>query len=478
MKGKNMIRVSAIVSAYFGEKYLQGRLDNLLREKVDEIIVICQVGSPEEKISNKYYLEQKIRTLITTDDIPTVYDAWNRGIKEASGEFVTNANCDDRFTKGGLALLVKALDDHPDYAVAYGNQEIVEKVDGNVVGFFNWNEGGFRELLDGDFLGPMPLWRKSLHEKYGYFDAGMISAGDYEFWLRLAFNNEKFFKVNKTVGRYLRADNSLERRDPSLAMFETAQARTRYFHQAGAGVNGELYIGMCTTRQLDVEHVLSLITTREFTWFPVKNQPADFARNMIVNTFLNNPAKPDFLLLTDSDATWAGKKAVDRLMERNLPMVCGTFFKRDIPPVPTIGPSASTNASGDSMYNFGKTIEAVLARISKSGLKDDEVNNNLVLPKDESDLFKIDGCGMHFVMIRRDVLEAIDPPWFQYTVPGAGEDFAFCRKVRAAGFDIYADLSVYSGHIVGDGLNFGLRQFLMFYNNTKEINSKEQIWKA
>jgi GT2 family glycosyltransferase len=146
--------------------------------------------------------------------------------------------------------------------------------------------------------------------------------------------------------------------------------------------------------------------------------------------------------------------------------------------VPTIGPSASTNASGDSMYNFGKTIEAILERMKKSGLSDEEVTNNLVLPKDDSDLFKIDGCGMHFVMIRRDVLEAIDPPWFQYTVAGAGEDFAFCRKVRAAGFDIYADLSVYSGHIVGDGLNFGLRQFLMFYNNTKEINSKEQIWKA
>lgn len=466
--------VSAVISAYFGAEYLEGRIENLQKQDPKpEIIVVCQFGSPEIEITKKYSV-----VVVPTTDIPTVYAAWNLGIKAAKGQYITSANCDDRFSKGGLALLVKALDEHPEYAIAYGNQEIVEKVGGPVVSWFKWAEGGFRELLDGCFLGPMPLWRKNLHEKYGYFDPGMTSAGDYEFWLRLAFNNEKFFKVDKIVGQYLKSDSSVEHRDANLSKFETTEARSRYFNQGGSGTNGQVVIGMPTTRQLDVEHVISLITTREFTWSPLKNQPADVARNIIISRFLDNPLKPEFLLFTDSDATWDGKKAVDRLVDRNLPFVSGVFFKRDIPPIPTLGPSAGMNETSDNFYHFGKTIEAIMERLEKSGLQDNELNNNIVLPKDETDLFKIDGCGAHFVMIRRDVLEKIKPPWFQYSTQGAGEDFVFCRKVKDAGFDMYADLSVYSGHIVGDGLNFGLKQFLMFYRNTKEIKPKEQIWKV
>lgn len=466
-----MTKVSAIISAYFGAEFLEGRIKNLQeQDPLPEIVVVCQFGSPEIEIAKKHKV-----VLVPTDDIPTIYKAWNLGIEACHGEYITNANCDDRFSKNGLKELVVALDEHPDYAVAYGNQEIVNKIGGPVVSWFKWSSGGFRELLEGCFLGPMPLWRKNLHDKYGGFDPGFTSAGDYEFWLRLAFNNEKFFKVNKIVGRYLKNDKSLERRDVNRNRFEVMEAKSRYFNNSGEG-KGMVMIGMPTTRQLDIEYVMSLITTREFIWSPQKNQPADFSRNVIVQNFLSDPMKPEFLLFTDSDATWLGKQAVDRLIERDLPVVCGMFFKRDIPPVPTMGPSGGFDERGNQLYHFGKTIEAILARIKKSGLKEDEIHNTIVLPKDETDLFEIEGCGTHFVLIKREVLEKIKPPWFQYTTAGAGEDFYFCRKIREAGFSIHADLSVYTGHIAGDGLVFGLKQFLMFYNHTKEINAKEQIW--
>ena len=64
-----------------------------------------------------------------------------------------------------------------------------------------------------------------------------------------------------------------------------------------------------------------------------------------------------------------------------------------------------------------------------------------------------DVVGMGATLIRRQVFEAISPPWFEYerwrktgemTVT---EDVAFCRKVKAAGFEILADPGLVCGHL-------------------------------
>lgn len=224
-----MPKVTAIVSAYYAAEYLEGRLDNLLaQEPKPEIIIICQTGSKEAEIANDYYLRDPCVLHVITLDIPTIYAAWNIGIRHATGTYLTNANCDDRLYPDSLATLAEALDTHPRAAVAYGNVHEVEKIDGEPVSHFDWLQGGLPELLTGCFLGPMPLWRKSLHTQYGLFDPAYQSAGDYEFWLRLAANGETFHKVEGFTGAYLKRPDSAAHRKPVLAAWETARARSKY----------------------------------------------------------------------------------------------------------------------------------------------------------------------------------------------------------------------------------------------------------
>lgn len=219
-----MSSITAIVSAYFAEKYLAGRLDNLLEQKPKpEIIIVCQTDSIEYTIAKGYPVK-----VIETPDIPTIYSAWNLAIKQSSGTYLFNANCDDRLLPGALKTLAIALDEHPKYAVAYGNQDIISEIDGEVTGKFEWAEGGLEQLLNGCFLGPMPMWRRSLHDKYGYFDADLQVAGDYEFWLRLAAAGEQFFHVRETVGIYLSNQQGAEKRQQVRTVWETARARARY----------------------------------------------------------------------------------------------------------------------------------------------------------------------------------------------------------------------------------------------------------
>jgi len=60
-------------------------------------------------------------------------------------------------------------------------------------------------------------------------------------------------------------------------------------------------------------------------------------------------------------------------------------------------------------------------------------------------LVELQAGGCAGMLIRREVLEAIEPPWFEYT--DRSEDIIFCEKAKEAGFDIYCDLSARLGHV-------------------------------
>lgn len=73
---------------------------------------------------------------------------------------------------------------------------------------------------------------------------------------------------------------------------------------------------------------------------------------------------------------------------------------------------------------------------------------------EESDVpIRVDAVGMGCTFIRREVLERLARPWFAFERAGEGaegwigEDIAFCRKAREAGFGIWAAPSVKCGHV-------------------------------
>lgn len=220
--------VSAIVSAYFTKDFLPGRLENLLKQTLKpEVVAVCHRGSPEwDRL--KGYSDVKIVSVPEESPIPTVYEAWNMGIRASTGRFITNANSDDRLFPDALLHAVRTLQSHPKYSVVYFDLEIADRIDGDPKNFFRWQEGGLQELLQACFLGPCPVWRRTLHEKYGMFDGTYQSAGDYEFWLRVASKGEKFYHLKEVLGRYLDRPDSVEHRLSVRATWETARAKSLY----------------------------------------------------------------------------------------------------------------------------------------------------------------------------------------------------------------------------------------------------------
>jgi hypothetical protein len=73
-------------------------------------------------------------------------------------------------------------------------------------------------------------------------------------------------------------------------------------------------------------------------------------------------------------------------------------------------------------------------------------------------LTQVDCCGLGCALIRKDLFEAIEKPYFFFAHEGdltknevgeycIGEDMYFCRKVIKGGYQIWAHGNVLCGHI-------------------------------
>jgi len=65
--------------------------------------------------------------------------------------------------------------------------------------------------------------------------------------------------------------------------------------------------------------------------------------------------------------------------------------------------------------------------------------------KPPSTLLEVDAVGFGGLMMKREVLEKVKPPRFEFK--HAGEDFDFCLKAKRAGFRIFLDGTTQMGHI-------------------------------
>lgn len=226
--------VSAIVSTYNAERFIRGKLEDLEAQSIAdrlEIIVIDSGSQQNERdVVEEFQTRYSNIQYIRTEQRETIYQAWNRGITLASGEFICNANTDDRLRCDALEVLLDTLTGNPEVALAYS--DILYTTEENAT-FANFPlSGQIRfpaykpfELLEGCNIQTAPLWRKSLHDDFGYFDERYRSAADYEFWLRISKRYD-MRHVNQFLVLCLQRAASISK--SQLASFEFFQIQQTY----------------------------------------------------------------------------------------------------------------------------------------------------------------------------------------------------------------------------------------------------------
>jgi tetratricopeptide (TPR) repeat protein len=253
------ILVSAIVSAFNSERFIRGCIADLERQSIADQteIIVVDSGSQQNERAIIAELQERLSNLryIRTDTRETVYAAWNRGIQAARGVFITNANTDDRHRADAFERMVAALDEHPEAALVYADvlqteteNETFERC--HPIGCYRWHDWDRNLLLTkGCFMGPQPMWRRSVHELYGYFDERLVTSGDYEFWLRISQTLD-FYHVRQPLGLYLVNPASIEHRNRERQHAENSEILNLY---RKAAMNGQI------VRCLPIERLIGFL---------------------------------------------------------------------------------------------------------------------------------------------------------------------------------------------------------------------------
>lgn len=242
IKNNEQILVSAIVSTYNSEKFIEGCLEDLINQtlfqqgKLEIIVVDSASQQNEETIVKKFqsFYPGQIK-YIRTEIRETIYSAWNRAIQIARGQYITNANTDDRHRSDALEIMANFLEKNPKFALVYSDQ-IITTIENQKFeectpfAFFKWPDFNCEILLHIPCVGPQPMWRKSLHKEFGLFDANLKIAGDYEWWLRIAGKYD-FFHINELLGLYYLNPNGLEHSNQSDCLVETEKVKNFYLEK-------------------------------------------------------------------------------------------------------------------------------------------------------------------------------------------------------------------------------------------------------
>jgi len=239
-KVKNRYRVSIITSIFKCESFIQHFLEDVSRQTIfpDCELLLLNADSPENE--EKYCLEfqrcfpnnVKYKKL---DKRYTIYETWNMGADLGKADLLTNWNTDDRRVFDSLETQAEAMEADPSIDVCYGptlttyapneNVEYCKAKDG-----FGCYEATLPLMLINNSPHCLPMWRKDLHSRFGYFDVKYPVAADYDLWLRALVGGAKLQMINKLIGSYYRnpTGNSSDPRNLEKALKEISEIRERY----------------------------------------------------------------------------------------------------------------------------------------------------------------------------------------------------------------------------------------------------------
>ena len=231
--------ISIIISTYNSEKFFREKLIDLTEQTIFNKceIIIINSGSRENEnlIAEEFLVKYKNIKYIRTKERESIYQAWNRGVKAATGKYITNSNTDDRLRNDAFEILVNYLEEHPEifmiYADQYYSYAINEKFDAikNPIKMLR-PDFSYIHLLYRYILGSQPLWRNALHTNENiFFDEKYEVAGDYDFACRVA-ETHSIYHLKETLGSYYLSsgNKNKEYENKSRTLAETLEIHDIY----------------------------------------------------------------------------------------------------------------------------------------------------------------------------------------------------------------------------------------------------------
>ena len=230
-------RLSVIVSLYNAEKFISGFMDNVMEQdglSHMQILLLDAQSSDRTASIISEYNHPSLEYVLLKDRL-SIYETWNKGLALSNAPIVSNWNADDRRKFNSLQSQLTFLENNPETDVCDGHTGSSDDPnerfeDANIYDLYPCYDVSAETMMENNSPHCMPMWRKSLHERFGLFNLEYPTAADFDFWMRCLEGGAKFQKLYETVGLYYYNPDGLSTHSQTSNMNEGAKIKERFKH--------------------------------------------------------------------------------------------------------------------------------------------------------------------------------------------------------------------------------------------------------
>ena len=193
----NIPLVSVVIASYNMGHYVCQAVDSVLAQDYSNVeVIVVNDGSVDDTREHlkKYDANERVKIIHQPNGGQTV--AKNRGLQEATGEFIGFCDADNYWLPGKLSRQLDVFAERPDIGVVYGDLSLIDEngnlLPTNPVCRYSGKITG-RLLCDNFVTFNTTLIPRTVLKKVGGFDEQLRMGIDYELWLRISVQYEFFY---------------------------------------------------------------------------------------------------------------------------------------------------------------------------------------------------------------------------------------------------------------------------------------------
>ena len=227
-RGAGLPRISVVVAVRNGARTLERALESVFEQTYEHVELIVMDGASTD--GTQAILERNAARIGYWESKPDrgIYQAWNKALDHATGEWICFLGADDRFhAPDVLSRMAPVLADATErYRVVYARLQVVTG-DGTIVRTIGepWDPAAFRDQMTPPH--PATFHHRVLFERNGRFEERYRIAGDYEFLLRELLDHDPLFVAELIVDM---GAGGLSDRPSSTYTLLRERYRARYKH--------------------------------------------------------------------------------------------------------------------------------------------------------------------------------------------------------------------------------------------------------
>lgn len=173
------MKFSIITVCKDSEATIKDTINSVFSQTYKDFEYIIVDGVSRDKtldIVRKYNIDKVI-----SESDSGLYDAMNKGIKAASGDYLFFLNSDDTFLNSHV---LESVSKSPNKELLYGDQAFLNKKNSEI-SIRKHNKMNKLYLMKNTPCQPATFYRRDVFEKYGYFDTDFRIVSDHEWFLRV-----------------------------------------------------------------------------------------------------------------------------------------------------------------------------------------------------------------------------------------------------------------------------------------------------